>query len=304
MKARIVLAYGGAAGAWSAISSIARARDAEIITLTLDLGQGTDLEEVHDRALAAGAVRAHVLDVREEFARDYVLPSLHAGALHEGRDPLAAALARPLVGRKLGEIAAIEGAEAGIDVPGLHANLWGRVGGEYTLTKSPADAPDTPADVEIAFDRGVPASVNGVPMGLTELIDILAIIAGHHGVGRIEPGSGIGDRGSGIGCSEAPAAIVLHAAHTALETVVSTPELVRVKHELGVAYTGLVRDDLWCTPMREALDAFNARVQEQVTGAVRITLLKGRHTVVECRAADPRSPIPDPHTANSVVPRV
>ena len=297
MTARIVCAYSGAAGEWAAISSTAEAHEADIVTLTLDLGQGADLEEVRDRALAAGAVRAHVMDVREEFARDYVLPALHAGALDEGRDPMAAALARPLVGRKLVEIAAIEEAKDAIDVSGIHANLWGRVGNAYTVTKSPAQAPDTPAEAEILFERGVPAAVNGVPMGLTELIEIVAIIAGHHGVGRIA----MADR-----CGEAPAAIVLHAAHRALETCVSSPDLAPLKQQVGVTYARLVRDGLWFTPLREALDAFSARVQEHVTGSVRIRLLKGRHTVLECQAADadPQSPIPDPHTAASVVPQV
>jgi argininosuccinate synthase len=284
---RIVFAYSGAVDSWATIASIAEARKADIVTLTLDLGQGTDLEEIRHRALAAGAVRAHVLDVREEFAREYILPALHAGALHDGRDPMAAALARPLIGKTLVEIGAIEQASDVIDASGVPANLWGRVGSGYTLTKSPADAPDAHAEVEIAFERGVPTGLNGVPMGLTELIEILSIIAGGHGVGRIE----MADH-----CGEAPAAIVLHAAHHALETFVSAPELARLKRELAAAYAGLIRDGLWSTPMREALDAFSARVQERVTGLVRITLLKGRHTIVECRspltAGEPSPPAP------------
>ena len=80
--------------------------------MTLDLGQGSELNQVRERALAAGAVRAHVLDVCEAFARGYVLPALQAGALYEGRYPLAAALARPLMAQKLVELAAMEGATA------------------------------------------------------------------------------------------------------------------------------------------------------------------------------------------------
>lgn len=279
MKERIVFAYAGVGETWADISSIAEARDVEIVTVTLDLGQGRALEEVRDRALAGGAVRAHVLDVREEFARDYVLAALHAGALREGRDPMAVALARPLIGKKLMEIAAIEGARDVVDSSGMQANLWGRVGTSYRLTTSPESAPETPAEVEVSFERGVPAAVNGVPMALTELIEILAIIAGHHGVGRIDTSDT---------CSEAPAAVVLHAAHNALETFVSLPELVRLKRESAVEYAALVCDGLWFTPRREALDAFNAKVQEQVTGSVRIKLLKGLHTIVECQSAVPQ----------------
>lgn len=216
MKERIVCAYWGDAESSASLASMTALKDAEIITLTLDLGQGTDLEDVRDRALAAGAVRAHVLDVREEFARDYILPALRAGALHEGQAPMAAALARPLVAKKLAEIAAIEQATVAADASGGRANLWGRVGRTYTLTKSPQDAPDTPAEVEIAFEQGVPVTVSGIPMALTELIESLSVIAGHHGVGRLDQGPGIRDQGAG--CSEAPAAIVLHAAHQALRT--------------------------------------------------------------------------------------
>jgi argininosuccinate synthase len=244
MTARVVFAFSGAAEAWAAIAAAAAARGAEIVTLTLDLGQGTDLEEVRRAALASGAVRAHVLDVREEFAREYVLPALHAGALHDG-DPMAVALAQRLIQRKLAEIAAIEQAEDAVDVSGLHANLWGRVGSSYTLTKSPGEASDLPADVEIAFERGVPTAINGVPMGLTELIEILAIIAGHHAVGRIAI--------DGM-CGEAPAAVVLVAAYTALAGA--------------------------CQP-------------KAVTGAVRLKLLKGDQTVIAVDPA-PGSRIPAP----------
>jgi argininosuccinate synthase len=214
MTARIVFAYSGAADAWAPIAAAAAARGAEIVTQTLDLGQGTDLEEARDAALAAGAVRAHVLDVREEFARDYVLPALHAGVLQH--DPMAFALAAELVSRKLEEVAAIEGAAPAAEPVVLHNNLLGRQGAAYTLTKAPADAPPSPAHVEIGFEGGVPVVINGVPMALTELIESLSIIAAHHGVGRIERGSGIGDRGSGPGVVEAPAGVVLAAAYAAL----------------------------------------------------------------------------------------
>ena len=276
MRPRLVLGYAGALDTAVTIPALAEAHGADVVTLTLDLGQGGDLEEVRDRALVAGAVRAHVLDVREEFARDFILPALHARALRGGRDPMAAALARPLVRRKLLEIAAIEQARDVMDGSSMDANLWGRHGSGYTLTTTPAHAPDTPADVEIAFERGLPAAINGVQMGLTELIESLSIIAGHHGVGRIDLADG---------CVEAPAAVVLHAAHQALEAVVVPPDLARLKGELSATYVELVWHDRWLTPMREALDAFNARVQEQVTGSVRITLLKGDHTIVACQAA-------------------
>jgi argininosuccinate synthase len=80
--------------------------------MTMDLGQGRELEDVRNRALAAGAVRAHVLDVREEFATGYVVRALKADALYEDRYPMATSLGRPLIAKKLVELAAIEQAGA------------------------------------------------------------------------------------------------------------------------------------------------------------------------------------------------
>jgi argininosuccinate synthase len=109
---RIVLAYSGGLDTSVAVRWLSETCDADIVTVTLDLGQGRELDAVRERALAAGASRAHVLDVREEFVRDYVLPALQAGAIYEGGYPLATALGRPLIASKLIEIARIEGAGA------------------------------------------------------------------------------------------------------------------------------------------------------------------------------------------------
>jgi len=274
MKPRIVLAYSGDVETAAAIPSLAEAHQAEIVTLTLDLGSGRDLEEIRDRALAAGAARAHVIDAREEFVRDFVLPSLQAGALRHGRDPMAAALAGPLVACKLAEVAAIEDARDVIDRSRIDENLWGRQGHNYTLTKSPDQAPDTPACVEIVFERSVPAAVNGVPMGMTELIESVSIIAGHHGVGRIEVvGGAVG--GGAASCVEAPAAVVLHAAQAALESSVLPAAVVSAKQQRAAVYADLIANGLWFSPERKTLDALNAGVKDTVTGSVRITLFKG-----------------------------
>jgi len=274
-----------------------------VVTLTLDLGQGRDLEEIRDRALATGAARAHVLDAREEFAHEFVLPALHAGALHEVRQTMGAALALPLIARKLLEMAVIERSTAiahgctGADRNRMdasvrtlepdvrviaaartavaernHANLLGRV---HATTRPLAEAPDTPAHVGIAFERGMPAAINGVPMPLTELIESLAIIAGRHGVGRTEKKDDSGVPGTERRLIyEAPAAVVLHAAHTALEASVMPRDLLRLKREKATEYARIVSDGLWFTAARRTLDACNAKVQERVTGSVRVTLFK------------------------------
>ena len=109
---RIVLAYSGGLDTSVAIRWLAEQHDAEVITLTLDLGQGEELTNVRERALAIGALRAHVIDAREEFARDYVMPALQARAMYEERYPLASALGRPLIAKHLVAVARMEGAMA------------------------------------------------------------------------------------------------------------------------------------------------------------------------------------------------
>ena len=109
---RIVLAYSGGLETSVAIPWLAATYDAEIITVTIDVGQGRELTDVRERALAAGATRAHVLDVRDEFARDYILPALQAGAIYEDRYPLATALGRPLLAKHLVGISRMEAATA------------------------------------------------------------------------------------------------------------------------------------------------------------------------------------------------
>jgi argininosuccinate synthase len=107
---RIVLAYSGGLDTSVAVKWLADKYEAEIVTVTVDLGQGKELDDVRERALAVGAVRAHVVDAREEFARHYVLPALQAGAIYESRYPLATALGRPLIAKKLVEVAEMEDA--------------------------------------------------------------------------------------------------------------------------------------------------------------------------------------------------
>ena len=109
---RIVLAYSGGLDTSVAVKWLADRYGTEVIAVTIDLGQGKELDDVRERALAVGALRAHVVDARDEFARDYVVPSLQAGAIYEDQYPLATALGRPLIAKKLVEIAELENADA------------------------------------------------------------------------------------------------------------------------------------------------------------------------------------------------
>lgn len=107
---RIVLAYSGGLDTSVAVKWLADKYNAEIVTVTMDLGQGKELDDIRERALGVGAVRAHVVDVREEFCHEYVLPALQADAIYEGKYPLATALGRPLIAKKLVEVAEFENA--------------------------------------------------------------------------------------------------------------------------------------------------------------------------------------------------
>ena len=109
---RIVLAYSGGLDTSVAIPWLAEKYGAEVVAVTMDLGQGRELDDIRERALALGAVRAHVLDVRDEFAREFILPALQAGAIYEDRYPLATALGRPLIAQHLVRIAELENATA------------------------------------------------------------------------------------------------------------------------------------------------------------------------------------------------
>ena len=101
---RVVLAYSGGLDT-SVIVRWLTERGYEVITYTADVGQGEELSEIPQKAKASGAVEAVVEDVREEFAREYCLPTLRALALYEGKYPLTASLSRPLISKKLVELA-------------------------------------------------------------------------------------------------------------------------------------------------------------------------------------------------------
>lgn len=111
MKKTIVLAYSGGERSTAGIGWLVDRHRADVVTVTLDLGEVPDLADVRRRAKDEGALRSHVIDARDEFVREFVLPSLKAGALSDGRYPMATALTRPIIAKKLVEIARIENAK-------------------------------------------------------------------------------------------------------------------------------------------------------------------------------------------------
>ncbi|HXW37800.1 MAG TPA: argininosuccinate synthase [Nitrososphaerales archaeon] len=112
MSKSIVLAYSGGLDTSVCIKWLQEKYDAEVITVTLDLGQRDDLEEVAKRSRIIGAKRHYTIDAREEFVSEFVWPAIKQNALYEGSYPLSTALSRPLIARKLVEVAEKEGAFA------------------------------------------------------------------------------------------------------------------------------------------------------------------------------------------------
>jgi argininosuccinate synthase len=342
---KVVLAYSGGLDTSVAIPWLTKTKGAEVISVTVDVGQPVDLERVRAKALASGATQAYVADARQEFAEEFIAPALRANALYEGVYPLSTALARPLIARHLVAVARQEGAgfvahgctgkgndqvrfdlstaglapelavvaparewamsredeiayarEHGVPVdatPGspysVDENLWGRSvecgiledpsveppEEAYGWTSSPADAPDAAEYVTITFERGLPVAVEGHRTALHELIAHLNRTAGAHGVGRIDH---LESRVVGIKSREVyecPAAVVLIAAHQALESLVLPRDLLEFKRSAELRYGQLIYDGLWFTPLKAALDAFVEVTQERVTGEVTMKLFKG-----------------------------
>ena len=192
-------------------------------------------------------------------------------------------------------------AKHGIEVPttkksifSIDENLWGRSieGGvledvtqeppeaAFAWTKSIEDAPAAPGYLKIAFQRGLPVSVNGEQLAPAALIAKVGEIAGLHGVGRIDL---IEDRVVGIKSRETyecPASVALIAAHQELERFTIMGDALRVKAQLDQRFAQLTYEGFWFSPLRLALQAFNDELAETVDGEVTLKLFKGAMRVV------------------------
>jgi argininosuccinate synthase len=157
----------------------------------------------------------------------------------------------------------------------------------FKLTVDPEDAPDTPQVVTIAFEAGVPVSVDGRRLGPVALVEELNRVAGAHGVGRLDL---VENRLVGIksrGVYETPAGTVLYLAHREVERLVLDRDTLHFKQSVSVRYAQLIYDGLWFSTLRQALAAFVDYTEREVTGEVRVQLFKGRTTAVSRRS--PRS---------------
>jgi len=157
----------------------------------------------------------------------------------------------------------------------------------WQWTVSPERAPEKPVEVEIGFEAGIPASVNGKRPGPVALLDELNAMAAAHGVGRIDL---VENRLVGIkshGAYETPGGTLLVTAHRELEALCLDRETSHYQQMLALRYAELVYYGMWFTELRESLDAFFARAQQRVTGTVGLKLYKGNVSVT--RRASPYS---------------
>lgn len=351
---KVVLAYSGGLDTSVIVPWLKNNYDnCEVICFTADLGQEEELNGLEEKAIASGASKLVVADLREEFLRDYVFPTMQAGAVYEREYLLGTSIARPLIAQKMVELAENEGADAvahgctgkgndqvrfELTVMALNPKLqviapwreWDIRGREdaiqyatkyniplaqtekdiysrdrnifhlsheggplenpwnepekemFRLTVNPEDAPDEPEYIEIGFEKGNPASLNGEKLSAVELFTRLNKVAGAHGIGRVDIVENrlVGMKSRGV--YETPAGTVIFRAHQALESICLDKYTMHYKDFVAVKYAELVYNGMWFMQLRQALDAFVQQTQQTVTGSVRLKLFKG-NTIIAGR---------------------
>ena len=356
MAERVVLAYSGGLDTTVGIGWLKDATGKEVVALAVDVGQGGEnMDDIRQRALDSGAVEAIVVDAKDEFASDFLMPALKANALYQKRYPLVSALSRPLIARHLARVALELGAdsvahgctgkgndqvrfEAAVaalapeltsiapirdlaltrdkaisyaeehNIPirqsaanpySIDKNVWGRavetgfledpwnapIEDLYEYTEDP-DALKPADEVTITFTEGIPTAINAVAVTPLQAVEQLNILAGAHGVGRIDI---VEDRLVGIKSREvyeAPAAIALIQAHEELENLTLERDVTRFKRDVENEWATLVYEGLWFSGLKRSLDAFIDHTQQHVSGDIRLKLQGGRAVVTGRRSPE------------------
>jgi len=355
-KMKIVLGYSGGLDTSVIVTWLRENYGADVICMAADVGQRGGVEKLGSKAFATGASAFFGEDLREEFVTDYALPVLRAGAVYSRKYLLGTAMARPVISRRMVEVARETGADAlahgctgkgndqlrfevsfaalapdlrviapwrewdiasredavayahahgisldGIDLDKLYSrdeNLWhiSHEGGPledpanepgpdvYVWTTDPADAPDTPCELELGFESGVPVTIDGLPLSALQLLTDLNEVGSAHGIGRADV---IEDRVVGIksrGVYETPGGTILLTALQELEQLVLSRRCLALKDQMAPRYADLVYEGRWWTPEREALDAMVDSMMAPVTGTVRLRLFKGQASVLSRKA--------------------
>ena len=349
MKEKVILAYSGGLDTTAIIPWLKENYDYEVICVCIDCGQAEELDGLEERAKFCGAEKLYVLDVIDEFCDEYIVPCVQANAIYENKYLLGTSMARPLIAKKLVEIARKEGAAAichgatgkgndqirfelgikalapdlkiiaawrsdkwnmdsreseiayckahGIDLPfsadssySRDRNIWhiSHEGLELedpanepnyehllVLGTTPQKAPEQGEYVTLTFEKGVPTSVNGEKMKVSDIIRKLNELGGKHGIGIIDivENRVVGMKSRGV--YETPGGTILMEAHQQLEELILDRDTYALKKEMGSRFASLVYEGKWFTPLREAEQAFIEKTQEYVTGEVKFQLYKG-----------------------------
>jgi argininosuccinate synthase len=353
---KVVLAYSGGLDTSIIITWLKENYDCQVIAYTADVGQGVgELDGLERRALASGAEKLVVDDLRNEFCAEYLFPMIKSGAIYEGRYLLGTSIARPLIAKRMIEVAEAEGADAvshgctgkgndqvrfelafkafnptikiiapwrmwdirsredaieyahernielTVDENKIYShdkNLWhlSSEGGEledpweappesvFEMTKAPWDAPDEGCEVTIGFEKGNPVTVDGEKLEPWKLLEKLNDLGQEHGIGRVDMVENrlVGMKSRGV--YETPGGTILYAAHHEIESLVLDGETMHFKEQLAPKYAELVYNGRYFIPLREALDAFVAETQHNVTGETRLKLYKGNVIVLGRRS--------------------
>src|SRR3989441_6472129 len=218
LRNKVVLAYSGGLDTSVAIRWL-QDRSFDVVALTVDVGQPGDLAGIKEKAEKLGA-KAYVLDVRHEFADEFILPALKANAMYEGQYPLSTALARPLIGKRLVAIARREGAKfvahgcTGKGNDQVRFDLCTTALAPELTVIAPARVWDMTREQEIAYakERGIPVPVaNGSPYSTDENLWGRSVECGVLEDPRIEPPEEVFDwTKSPSGAPDEPAYVTIH----------------------------------------------------------------------------------------------
>ncbi|HEB77397.1 MAG TPA: argininosuccinate synthase [Methylothermaceae bacterium] len=350
---KVVLAYSGGLDTSVILKWLQETYGCEVVTFTADIGQGEELEPARQKAQALGVREIYIDDLREEFVRDFVFPMFRANAVYEGEYLLGTSIARPLIAKRLVEIAEETGADAiahgatgkgndqvrfelgayalkpdikiiapwrewdltsrekllayaerhgipiemkrgkaspySMDANLLHISYEGGIledpwaEPEETMwrwTMAPENAPNEPAYIELTFDRGDPVALNGEAMSPAQLLAALNRIGAEHGIGRLDI---VENRYVGMksrGCYETPGGTILLKAHRAMESITLDREVAHLKDEIMPRYAALIYNGYWWSPERRMLQQMIDASQANVSGVVRLKLIKGNVFVV------------------------
>jgi argininosuccinate synthase len=195
----------------------------------------------------------------------------------------------------------------GVEIPwgakgpfSIDENIWGRSAEAgvledvwlepppeaYEWTRSPEDAPAQPAYIEIGYEHGMPVTLDGEAIGPIQMVERLNELGGTYGVGRIDH---VEDRLVGIKSREiyeAPAALIFHTAHRALEAMTLSKQQIKLKKYIATEYAELIYNGLWFSAHHQDIASYVASTQRHVSGKIRVRLQCGQATVVGRQAEE------------------